>query len=334
MQRLPSINPGDSSAYPDGLGTFDIGAAGDGSKILLKNFSPLNLDLDFLNGSTDMLHAWEANWWRLDGDTKQIEWLIDADSLNVSAPPISAVFMTLYDANEQISGTYPVFASIQTSIGNPGGTPSAVTSLQNTGNPAGTNVVSVGSTGAAGTTWTASNDGLWVLAVTIAAALVQVLKTNEADPILQLGAAAHLVEVLGNLNVDGTLKVTNAPQLTAKKIQDGSGNVLADWSGAGLAMNGNPASLKYFGYGRDQTHEDFHMGAVSLTAISFSGNGTFNHNCTEAGSGVVPDEPWHNPYSGAPPGSQTMGFQSFTTTTIFITTGASLAGKVHMWVHA
>jgi hypothetical protein len=209
MLQLPSINPNDTSLYPGGIGTFNVGAANAGSKILFYNESPLNIDLDFMNGSTDVLHAWEANWWLLDGDTKQIEWEIDPNSLNMIDPPISVVFMTLYNPNEFMSGQYPVALVRQTNQGNPqsggGGGGTVSSSLINTGNVPATNVVSMNSTGATGETWTVSNDGLWYIATTIAAALVQALKINETDPILQLAQAGHETEVLGTLKVDQLL---------------------------------------------------------------------------------------------------------------------------------
>ena len=207
MQRLPNIHPNDTSKYPNANGVFNVGAADAGAKILIYNQTPLNLQLDFYNGATDTLHSWEANYWVLDGDTKEIGWSIDIDSLNVAQPPIETIFLTLYSASEKIPGTYPMALINQITVGNPGGTPSNVSNLQNTGNAPGTNVVSVGSTGATGNTWTVSNDGLVSMFVTIAAALVQVLKTNASDPILQLGAAAHLIEILGNLQLDGSLAI-------------------------------------------------------------------------------------------------------------------------------
>lgn len=212
MQRLPSVHPSDTNLYPNGIGTFDVGAADAGSKILMYNESPQNIDLDFLNGSTDVLHAWEANWWLLDGDTKQIEWQIDADSLNVVTPPVSAVFMTLYGPQERIAGTYPMALVRQASIGNTVSTVGgAANSIQNDANAGGTSIMEATVSGQAVSTVSLTNDGLMALAVIVAAAIVQILKTNTMDPLLQLGAANHIVEVLGQLQVDQNLGVrTNA----------------------------------------------------------------------------------------------------------------------------
>jgi len=94
--------------------------------------------------------------------------------------------------------------------------------LVNTGNPTGTNVVTVNSTANAGNTFTLTNDGLIQLFVTIAGALVQALKSNETDPILQLGAATHLVEVLGDLTVDGNTILSGTATVNGNATLKGS----------------------------------------------------------------------------------------------------------------
>src|SRR5438270_9585100 len=108
MRRLPNVHPSDITLWPNGRGTFQIGSAGVSPKILMYNETPLNIDIDFLNGNTDVLHAWEARWWVLDGEVGEIEWAIDADSLNVTTPPVDAVFLTLYESGEKVEGQYPM----------------------------------------------------------------------------------------------------------------------------------------------------------------------------------------------------------------------------------
>jgi len=240
MQKLPNINPLDTNKYPNGMGTFNVGAADAGAKILMYNESPLNIDLDFYNGYTDTLHAWEANYWTLDGDTPQLGWQIDPDSPVVTTPPINAVFLTLYGPTERLQGTYPMALVRQANVGNTTGVQSnnVGSTLSNTGNPPGANVVTVGSTGATGNDWTVTNDGLWKLAVTIAAVLVQVLQTNESDPILQLGSSGYTVEVLGKLLIDQLATLTKGATLNGA-LQVNAASTLGDTTNKeGATVNG------------------------------------------------------------------------------------------------
>lgn len=207
MRLIPPFDPSQATTHP----YVDIGAANVNCKMLLYNESPYNIDLNFDNGNTSTLHAWEARYWTLDADTRQVGWKINT-ALAVTGPPISLVMGELYNEYEKVEGSYPMALIRQASVGGTV-TTSAGATLSNSGNSSGSNVVSVSSTAAPGNTWTLTNDGLFHLLVTIAGALVNAINTQEVDPILQLGAAAHMVEVLGNLTVDGTATVTG--QLTA-----------------------------------------------------------------------------------------------------------------------
>lgn len=209
MRRLPTVNPADIVLYPGGLGVFDIGGADDGCKILLYNESPYNIQLDFLNGSTDTLHAWEGAWWGIDADTKQIGWMLDPNSLNVASAPVSAVFLTLYLPGEPINGQYPVSLVRQASVGNSGGikTTGTVNSLVNTGNAVNTtNIIEISPVGDAGATTTLDNMGNF---------------TN--------GDATHA----GTVSLDaGRITTDGAGLLTAGKLSSDSGKVTTN--GAGL----------------------------------------------------------------------------------------------------
>lgn len=335
MQRIPSFDPSQATNKP----FIDVGAANEQSKVLLYNESPYNLDLDFYNGNNSILHAWEARYWTLDGDTKQIGWTLDT-ALNVTSPPISLVMGELYGPQEVIEGSYPMALIRQASVGNQV-TTSNTNTLTNTSNAAGSNVVTLASTAATGNTFTLTNDGLLHLLVTIAGALTNVLQSFEpaaGGTLLQEGAATYLTEQLGNFKVDGTTTLTGiatltaAPQLTAKNIQDGSGNKLADWSGTGAQINSNPATAGRFNYSQDGTNQDWWFTAHG-SGVNQSASGTYNHNVKVKGAGVVPDSVWQDSYTGVAPGSQTISATSFTTTSMYITLGASLASTTHAWKH-
>lgn len=366
MRRIPSFDPSQpvvaSNAY------INIGAADPGSKILLYNESPYNIDLDFMNGNTPILHAWEARYWTLDGDQAQIGWLVDS-ALNVTTPPISLVMGELYGANEKIEGSYPMALIRQASVGNEVTTNTSNSqTLTNTGNPAGTNVVTMNSTSSVGSTFTLTNDGLLALAVTIAGALQTVLQSFEpasGGTILKEGAASYLTEQLGNLQVDGTLTAKGAvslasvsvlthilgsltvdntstftgvasftatPQFASKILQDGSGNNLVDWS-SGVSLWSGQSTKGRFNYGQTIGTSDWWTTAIGTTGVTVTASGTVNHNVKVSGSGATPDNAFVNPYNGTPPGSQTIGMGSFTTTTANVTLGASLQALIHFWKH-
>lgn len=115
MLPIQSFNP---SATPAG-GKIALNASDPGTKILFYNESDNNINLDFLNGNRDMLHAWEARWWTLDGNQDEIDWTIDSTLTgNGGPPPISKMTGTLYGPNEELPGTYPISLIRQISIGN------------------------------------------------------------------------------------------------------------------------------------------------------------------------------------------------------------------------
>lgn len=220
MRRIPTFDPSVATTKP----YISIGSPGTGSKILLYNESPYNLDLDFYNGDASVLHAWEARYWLLDGETPQIGWSIDT-SLNVTNPPISAVMGELYNPNEQIQGSYPMALIRQASVGNPGGlqtTVSSATSIINDNNPVSTQMIESTAVGQSGSCTKINNDGIWQVSEIIGGALVQWLKTQTTDPIVQLGAISHLVEILGNLTIDGNTTHTGTSTFTGNDTHNGT----------------------------------------------------------------------------------------------------------------
>lgn len=210
MKRLPNVNPSDTTKYPNGIGNLAIGAVNKNSKILLYNMSPLNIDLDFFDGNTDVIHAWEANYWVLSGETPDIEFQIDADSLNVSNPPISRLFMTLYGANEIVPGTYPMSIMHQTTVGNQGGVTSSVGTLSQETNAAGFETVDIG-TSTNNKLIDIFNDGHFIWSVLQGAAAHQIMKGQSAGNPLQLGQAGDIVEMLGKLLIDQVPTATASP---------------------------------------------------------------------------------------------------------------------------
>lgn len=143
----------------------------------------------------------------------------------------------------------------------------------------------------------------------------------------------------GNETIAGTLGVTGASTLTGqvqigvKKLQTTSANNLVDWTGTGVQLNGNPATHGRPNFSQDGTNIDWYTTAISTTGVTVSASGTVNHNVKVAGAASTPNNAFIDPYNGTPPGSQTMGIGSFTTTTAYVTCGASLQALIHFWQH-
>ena len=112
MQVIQQFDPSQASK-----GVIAVGAADQGSKMLLYNKSPYDLQLDFLNGSQSIAHAKQARVWTLDGDTKQINWTVPS-SQSVKNPPQSIVQGELYNPDEPVEGVYPVQLDTQTDLSN------------------------------------------------------------------------------------------------------------------------------------------------------------------------------------------------------------------------
>jgi hypothetical protein len=134
MYVLPGFDPTAANS-----GDIDVGNAEVDGKILLYNKSLCSLKLDFHNGNTDLLHAGEARWWRLDGDTPTIGWTIYSVVALLSVA--SEVTATLYSAHEEIPGTYPISITLQVNIGNSIALNSTSNGIINDGNANGTIII-------------------------------------------------------------------------------------------------------------------------------------------------------------------------------------------------
>lgn len=215
MQIIPQFDPGNTALYPDGNGVIDVGAADAGSKALFYNESPFNINLDFYNGNQGLLHAWEARYWSLDGDTKQIGWSL-ATSLNVVNPPISVVMGELYGPHERLEGTYPVALIRQ--IGGQQAIVSGSSTLVNTNSPINTtDIIQISPAGDAGSVTTLDNMGNFV-------------NGDATHPgTFSLDNAKITTDGAGNITVTGSVK-TNT-------IFDTSGDGVIGVTGSGATQN-------------------------------------------------------------------------------------------------
>lgn len=358
MRRIANFDPSKATTKP----YIDVGAADTGSKVLLYNESPYNIDLDFFNGSASILHAWEARYWTLDGETKQVGWTIDS-SLNVTNPPISLVMGEIYDPQEKLEGSYPMALIRQASVGNPGGiqtTTNTSVGIVNDNNPSGSQMIESTLSGQSASSVLMTNDGALTIKELIGGLLVQIVKTAASDPVVALGAASHLVEVLGNLQADGTLAVTGASTFTGLATFNGGATVNGTLTASVSTAQGiQAAAASSASYNTDaaKTH-DFKIGATRYAYVDNTGfhidsgpTGTYidvGTNCngfkfkngetlvridsfTGSGSGT------YNHATGTPPtvvliqpnpsggGSATTGSWSYTSTQVSVTMGAALS---------
>jgi hypothetical protein len=155
MRILDSFDP---ASAPNGY--MDIGAADPGSKVLFYNLSVVNILLNFDNGNTDILHAGEAKWWTLDGTTATLAW--EQYSVLQATAAISEVSGALYGPDETIQGTYPTSLIHQVNVANPNGVNtnvSSTNSIDNEGNPNGTQIIRAVPQGASAPTVTLDNNG-------------------------------------------------------------------------------------------------------------------------------------------------------------------------------
>ena len=224
------ISSSDPSTYTSQGYILDTKGINAYEQLMLYNDSPYGLQLILADKSTDVLPAYWNKDFIINQPMDKVT-IIPVYSLNNPTQyPISSLYGTLYEKEERVAS---VNASMNRGIvvTNSTGIPvnQQSSTLLNRGNAPGTNVINLASTSNASDTAVVTNDGLWTLDVTIAGALVQFLKTAITDPILSLGAVSHLVEVLGNLTVDGTTTLTgvvtanNASNaIAAKTLLDGA----------------------------------------------------------------------------------------------------------------
>lgn len=189
MQVLPSFDP--SAALS---GNIDVSASDSGCKVLLYNLSIIAVKLNFGDGSTAILHAGEANWFDLDGNTPTIEWS-QYSVLNAQVGPLSQVTVTLYRPDEKIEGNYPFSLIYLLAIGNSIPLSTTAVAVVNSGNVAGTNIL----------TGQVSGDGSNAVNI-----------TNDAQ--VTFGDASHNA----NVSITGTETVTNLNVNTL----NASGNII------------------------------------------------------------------------------------------------------------
>ena len=206
MKLLPSFDPTASSS-----GTIPVGIIDQNSKVVIYNESAVAIQLNFEDGSTDVLHAWEGNKWTLNYVTPEIGWSTLRNLVGAGQSPASAVDVVVYGPHEKVEGTFPCQLTRLVSQGNvqAGGT---VSNIVNDNNVATTSVVEATQTGASGSNVQLDNSGNLTLRQYVSATLTTLLQTiagaaNNTSNV-KLSDATHQCEVLGSLLVDATSTFT------------------------------------------------------------------------------------------------------------------------------
>lgn len=256
---------------------------------------------------------------------------------NLPNPPVTLLFVDYYYPGEPLPKV-PVLGNSPIGIGGTV-TTSSVQTLSNEGNAAQTLVIDIGQTGNT-LLITINSDGSFSWSVLQSGVAHQVLKAQTSGNPLQIGKSGDVSEVLGQLTVDGVLfcggnpVVTNGVWLqwkdsggTARNIvQVDSGNSvnIDGVTGTGaVVLSSTPGSaiFKVLSTGVSILAGTYGMLSGDTLArlgdAAGTGTGTVNHNL-----GAVPDFASVTTHTA---GSQTVGYDSETSTQLHVTCGSGLA---------
>lgn len=232
-------------------------------------------------------------------------------------PPVQLLLPTYFAPGEKVPDS-PTLGNSPVGVG--GSVTTSGQTLSNEANTTETLVIDIGQVGNLQLILIYS-DGKVTWKVLQAGVAHTVFQSQTSGNPYLIGQAGDKSEVLGHLLADNDVFLAN------KKLSTSASGDLCDWSGAGVALAGNPSNHGKFFYQGDGTNTDWNIASIG-TGFTGTGNGTFNHNCKQFGASVAPGDFMINPFTGTPPGSQTMGVGSITTTQVTVTAGAGLAWRI------
>lgn len=207
-------------------GVINIGTGDPGQKILIYNESATTLEINFQNGNTSYIHAWEANYWTIQIPTYELEWSAVRNLVGAGQSPASFVDVFVYGANERVEGTYPVQLARLINTGNLIAVASTGTNIINDGNAANSQIIEATQTGSSGSNVSIDNSGNAALKQYVSntlTTLFQVIANAGAGASnVLLSDTAHRCEVLGNLLVDLALTVTGNASIGGNLTVSGS----------------------------------------------------------------------------------------------------------------
>jgi hypothetical protein len=256
---------------------------------------------------------------------------------NLPNPPVTLLLVTYYYPGEPLPRV-PMLGNSPIGIGGTVST-SSVNTLTNEGNASQTLVIDIGQTGNT-LLITINSDGSFVWSVLQAGVAHQVLKAQTSGNPLQIGKSGDVSEVLGQLSVDGVLfcsaneVIANGIWLqwkdsggTARNIMqvDATNNTNIDGiAGTGVVVLSSSPGSAIFKV--QSTGVSILAGAYGMLTgdnlarlgdAAGTGTSTINHNL-----GAVPDFASVTTHVA---GSQTVGYDSETSTQLHVTCGSGLA---------
>ncbi len=311
-----------------GSGAFQAGAVNRCSALLVMNESQNFLQLDFGGaGSRMIVQPWFNLVIRLPNPVQTVNWTVAA-SLQSGGSPVSVVYVIGFEPSESVSDTLtgPLFR--QSNVGNAAAVTSATASIQNDGNAAGTVIVEATPSGAAGSQAKLTNDGAFLCGgglFSIANTGVVTAIPNGAVPAAGVATGYPAADLAaGTLPAGVAVPVANvasgypAADLGAGALPSGVTLSLSQLTnGTGNPVNGSLSS------GSIQTRWKSFGGAILVSGrdiIAGTGSGTFSH-----AAGVTPYIA--NLICHTVNSTQTMGYDSETSSSIHVNTGGGLAWR-------
>lgn len=297
-----------------------ISAYPDTRSIVIYNESPYFLRVSLTGSGTYGLAAYTADCFQVfSGFTGGIVFYpTQYIAINSGTTvPASVIFIQAYGQNEPLTKLiqannatgYPMNLSRLQNIGNGAQVSGQASSIVNDKNAANTSIIEATPVDATASTWQADNEGNLTIHGNNAGVLVPLLKLIAgASPSVQVATNGVTTFLFGPANISQTLSVQGSSSLDNGAItSDGIGNVVAT-----SLKCGSPkiTTTGYTGITGDQL--------ARLGSSAGTGTGTFNHNL-----GAIPD--FVAITTHAVNGSQTVGYDSETSTQIHVTTGAGLA---------
>jgi len=263
MQFVAAFDPGAATS-----GEMSVGAVDPGSKVLLYNLSIVSLLLNFENGDTDILHAWEAKWWELETSTPTIAWK-QQSVLTATPGPVSQVTVTVYRSDEEVIGTYPISLMYLLNLGNAVPLAMSASSIVNSGNAAGTPVVTAQVLGDGNNAVELSNDGQLTLGdglypgnLTINGGAISVPTVNAAA----VNATTIGAGTVGAGTVNSTTNNTGTTNSTTINTQTITVNTILN------LLTGSLTRVFFFGGSASQNFAHNFGVVPSCVLINYAGN--------------------------------------------------------------
>lgn len=306
--------------------TFTVPQSSANGKMVVYNESNISLQFTFQSGATAYVPAWTAMLFHGPFGNVNVAWQQQTVLTGGGSAPLSQVVVETYACNEPLPGTFPAPLVRQTNIGNSVPLSTSATSISNDGNSANTSIIESTVSGDSGSAVSISNNGVVAIGTTANPGSITVKGTLSTDN--------------GAFTTDGTgilEAVAFEPTGASSKPKisgDSSGNINIDVPAGTRIMQINGGGLDLTTSGTfDITAGTMHAATAfkfsnsqtmsKISTFTGSGSGTYNHNLGTTPAIVLP--------MCDISGSQTMGYDSLTSTQVHITAGGGLSFKAFCW---